>query len=336
MKTLLENLKGNKTVQKPIWLMRQAGRYLPEYRALRQEAGSFMKLCFTPKYAAEVTLQPIRRFGFDGAILFSDILVIPYALGQDLTFVDGEGPKLSGLQKNKINFTPDMLSPIYETLRLTKKELPSTTTLLGFCGAPFTVMLYALGGTSKNGFQQSLSYLHENTSFCEQFMAEIVEASAHYLQHQIDAGAEALQIFESWSALCPAEKFDDYVITPTQKLITKVKQKYPNVPIITMPRQAHFDQYNKIADRLSVAAISVDEAISLSDIKTLQKKKTVQGNLSNALLLHGGKAMLENAAAILEATKDGPFIFNLGHGVIKETPPEHVAELVHFVQGWRA
>lgn len=336
-KTLLQVLDGKQPSYTPIWLMRQAGRYLPEYRALRAQAGSFMQLCFNPHLASEVTLQPIRRFGMDGAILFSDILVVPYGLGFDLEFVEGEGPKLQTLEKTLPHFSAekffDRTQTIYQTLRLTKPQLPPHVTLIGFAGSPWTVACYLLGGKGADEFVGARLRAYRDQGFFKQLLAVLVEATAFYLVEQIKAGAEVLQLFDSWSGLVPAALYQDWVLEPTAALVAKIKAIDPNIPIIGFPRMSG-SKWPLYADVTKVDAISLDQTVDLALAQAQLPSNIFQGNLDPLLMQAEPEVLLAQARQLLASTKK-PFIFNLGHGLTPQVPPEHVAALVHFVQGYR-
>lgn len=338
-KPILNILQGKKSSHSPIWLMRQAGRYLPEYRELRSKAKNFLNLCLNSEWAAEITLQPIRRFGFDAAIIFADILLVPMALGAGLEFKEGEGPVLELIDNQKrieqLNYDNAKVLPVYETLQRVKKELPQQTALIGFCGAPWTVACYMIDGNSKGGFVTSKRWVAEKSPLLDSLIATLVDASEKYLCHQIEAGAEILQIFDSWGGLLRGEDFTRYVVAPTAELVARMKRKYPHIPIIGFPREASQADYLAYADKTGIDAMSIDYDLPLDFAKkTLQPIKTLQGNLHPDLLVQGGDAMRKSAENILRVM--GPHhIFNLGHGVVPQTPPEHVAELVKIVQGFQ-
>jgi len=337
-KPILDIIAGKTPEQIPIWLMRQAGRYLPEYRKLRAQTGNFLDLCLTPKLAAEITLQPVKRFKLDAAILFSDILLIPYALGQKLEFREGEGPILEPLQNEKtlekLALDSTKLEPVYETQEIVKSHLPQQTTFIGFCGGLWTVAAYMIDGTSRNNFTQAKLWATEKPRLLDSLVKILLDASECHLCRQIKSGAEILQIFESWAGLLTGAEFDRWVIEPTRELISRVKRKHPYVPIIGFPRVAgaHYHDY---AVKTGIDVLSIDQTVSLDYAHAqLQPIKPLQGNLEPMLLVKGGKDMCHAAAAILE--KFGPrHIFNLGHGVLPETPPEHVNELVEFVHNFK-
>lgn len=338
MKNILSVLEGKKPEHCPIWLMRQAGRYLPEYRELRSKSGSFMQLCFTPAYAAEVTLQPIRRFGMDGAILFSDILVVPHGLGYALDFREGEGPQLESVGSTLPVFDKavffDRVRNIFETVRLTKAQLPPHVTMIGFAGSPWTVACYMLGGKGRDEFAQARARAAQDPLFFKDLLAVLVDATAFYLKEQVKAGAECVQLFDSWSGLVPDALFEDWVIEPTRQIVAQLKKDFPLLPIIGFPRKAatHVMPY---VQKTGVHAVSLDETVSLAGMQdALDAKIIVQGNLAPELMRGPEKDMLAAAERILSSAKR-PFIFNLGHGLTPEVPPDHVGALVRFVQGYR-
>jgi uroporphyrinogen decarboxylase len=322
--------------------MRQAGRYLPEYRDVRSKVASFLDLCLDPKLAAEVTLQPFRRFQFDAAIVFSDILIVPYALGQTVEFVEGEGPRLEPVSDGKAIASLDReaagkaLAPVYETIERVVAELPKTVPLIGFCGAPWTVATYMVeGGGSKDQAKARLFAYSDHASF-ERLIDLLVDVSAGYLVQQVKAGAQVLQVFDSWAGSLSEEGFDRWCIAPTRRLVERVKEESPGTPVIGFPRGAglHAERY---ARETGVDAIGCDTGQPLAFIKDrLQALVPVQGNLDPVLLVAGGKALDRRVQAILEALASGPFIFNLGHGILPETPLDHVARLVHLVKAGSA
>lgn len=335
-KPMLEALKGRVTPRTPIWLMRQAGRYLPEYRALRAEAGSFLNLCYNPSMAAEITLQPLRRYDFDAAILFSDILVIPHALGQGLAFVEGEGPQLPPLEKLSDIENLDMagfeqkLAPVYETIQILKRELAADKTLIGFAGAPWTIACYMLHGRGGGTFDRTRQMGAADPAGFQTFLMHIADVTARYLVSQIKNGADTVQLFDSWAGLVPDSDFESHIIAPTKHIIDKIRAAAPDVPIIGFPRQAgkHYAAY---AHETGISALGLDPQ---ADIQSMPKNICLQGNLDPEKLLAGGDTMRRAALDILQAAEGRPFVFNLGHGVIKETPPEHVAELAALVRSY--
>lgn len=323
-------------------MMRQAGRYLPEYRAVRSQAGSFLDLCFSPQLAAEVTLQPIRRFGFDAAILFSDILVIPHALGCKVDFVAGEGPRLEPLEdaaairamKKEINH--GALAPVYETIRRVKEELPSEVTFLGFCGAPWTVATYMIAGhgTSDQAPARLFAYLQPDAFAA--LIDVLVDASAAYLVEQFRAGVDAVQIFDTWAGVLPPEQFIRWSIEPTSRIITAVRKEIADAKIIGFPRGAG-TLLERYAAALPLDAIGLDWMIDKNFARErIQSRVAVQGNLDPLVLIAGGKALDAAVDAVLEAFAAGPFIFNLGHGITPDTPIAHVEQMIRRVRGGRA
>lgn len=338
-KKLLRVLAGETLSQPPIWLMRQAGRYLPEYRKVRAEAGSFLDLCYNPKLAVEVTVQPITRFGFDAAILFSDILVVPHGLGQDVWFVEGEGPKLTpildGASLGQLNLAgmAGRLAPVYQAVNDLTVALPRDVTLIGFSGAPWTVATYMVEGGSSRDFARTKGWAFADPEGFGAMIDLLVEAIAQHLCAQIEAGAEVVQLFDSWAGVLPDTAFRRWIIEPTRKIVTLVRQKHPDVPIIGFPRGAGV-YYPEYASVTGVTAVSLDTTVPTDwAAESLQPNLPVQGNLDPMLLLQGGQAMADGVSHILDDLKAGPYVFNLGHGIIKETPPAHVEQLVGLVRG---
>jgi len=340
-KRLLRALAREELERPPLWLMRQAGRYLPEYRALRARAGGFLELCLTPELAAEATLQPVRRFALDAAILFSDILMVPFALGQDVRFSENEGPLLEpvGGRVNAqlgLERLPERLAPVYEAIERVRLSLGPETALIGFVGGPWTVASYMVEGhTSRDFAAVKLLAFREPGEFAG-LLDLLVEASATHLIRQVAAGAEVLQIFDSWAAALGEREFDAWCIEPVRRIVLKVKAACPQVPIIGFPRGAGLG-YKRFVERTGVDAIGLDPAVPLDwAARELQPHAALQGNLDPLLLVAGGEAMRQASERILRSWGGGPFIFNLGHGVVQTTPPEHVATLVEIVRGWRA
>lgn len=337
-KPLLRVLAGERLTDPPVWLMRQAGRYLPEYRAIRQKADSFLSLCFNPELAAEVTLQPVRRFGFDAAILFSDILVVPHALGQRVTFEDGEGPRLdaladpAALQRLKREIDHEALAPVYETIARLKNKLPPAVTLIGFCGAPWTVATYMIagGGAAEQIPARLFAYRHPQAFAA--LIALLVEASTDYLARQFEAGVEAVQIFDSWAGVLPADEFRKWCIEPIARIVGALRHRVPGAKVIGFPRGAGTELPCYLA-AVAVDAVGLDWTIELSFARErIQPLWPVQGNLDPLALLAGGQALDRAVDAILEAFSGGPFIFNLGHGVLPDTPVAHVERLIERVR----
>jgi uroporphyrinogen decarboxylase len=341
-KPLLNALHGRPQPVPPIWLMRQAGRYLPEYRELRARAGSFLDLCFTPDFATEVTLQPIRRYSLDGAILFSDILVIPYALGQKLWFEEGVGPKLEPITTADAidaQLDPgglhDTLAPVYETLRRVRPELPAHTTMLGFAGAPWTVATYMVeGGTSKD-FATVKRWAYGDPESFGRLVDLLVDSTARYLIAQIEAGAEAVQLFDTWAGSLSAPAQRTWCLEPARRIVAQVKATHPTTPLIYFPKGAG-PLYEAYAAEVGANALGLDTGLPVAWARDhLQGQVAVQGNLDPQQLVAGGEQMRAAARDICAHLAGGPFVFNLGHGVVPQTPPEHVADLVATVRATR-
>jgi uroporphyrinogen decarboxylase len=342
IKPLLRALACERNASPPIWLMRQAGRYLPEYRAIREKAGSFLDLCFNPKLAAEVTLQPIRRFGFDAAILFSDILVIPHALGQRVTFEEGEGPKLealgepAALARLGAKLDQSVLAPIYETIARVRQDLPKDVALLGFCGAPWTVATYMIAGCGTADQSPARLFAYNYPQDFARLIDKLIDASASYLVRQFEAGVDAVQVFDTWAGVLPAGEFRKWCVTPVAQIIAAVRLRIPGAKVIGFPRGAATELENYL-DAVPVDAIGLDWMVELGFArKHVQSRCTVQGNLDPLVLLAGGGALDSAIDDILEAFGQGPFIFNLGHGILPSTPIAHVERLVARVRGARA
>ena len=337
-KPLIEALKGEVFDVPPIWLMRQAGRYLPEYRELRSKARDFLHFCYTPDMAIEATLQPIRRFGLDAAIIFSDILVIPDAMGQPVAFKEGKGPVLEALAdpsavgKLSVNAVVERLVPVYEALAGVKAGLPQDVALIGFCGAPWTLATYMVEGGSSKDFARIKSWAYGDREGFQKLIDMLVEATSAHLVAQVEAGAEALQIFDSWAGVLPDKAFWDWSIKPIKTIVERVKATCPGVPIIGFPNRAGV-LYEPFARETGVDAISIDASVPCDwAARALQRNVTVQGNLDPVMLITGGKPMEEAARAICAKLNEGAFVFNLGHGVLPSTPPDHVAALVDCVR----
>jgi uroporphyrinogen decarboxylase len=320
-------------------MMRQAGRYLPEYREVRQQAGSFLDLCFNPKLATEVTLQPVRRFQFDAAILFSDILVIPHALGQTVSFEAGEGPRLtplqdaSGLASLSKQADKNILAPIYETIGLVKAELAPEVALIGFCGAPWTVATYMIAGRGTPDQAPARMFAYRQPEDFAALIDILVEASADYLVQQFEAGVDAVQIFDTWAGVLPPEEFDRWCVQPTRRIVSGVRREVPDAKIIGFPRGAGTSLLRYI-EQVPVTAVSLDWRIDRSFAREqVQRRLPVQGNLDPLALLAGGPALDGAVDAVLEAFAARPFIFNLGHGILPETPIAHVEQMLKRVRG---
>lgn len=338
-KTLLRALSGETLPTPPVWLMRQAGRYLPEYRATRAQAGDFLSLCYTPDLAAEVTLQPIRRYGFDAAILFADILLIPDALGADLWFVTGEGPRLStitgpdGLKplKGKDDIH-DHLAPVYETVKILSRELPKETTLIGFAGAPWTVATYMIAGRGTPDQAPAHKLRQEDPATFDALINLLTDATIEYLSKQVEAGAEVVKIFDSWAGSLKGEAFDRYALEPAKKITQEMKQRFPGLPVIAFPREAG-DKYIGFAKAVGADCLALDTSVDATwAAQHLQKDGCVQGNLDPKLMITGGDALRQEARRILDALKNGPHIFNLGHGITPEADPENVHVLLEEIR----
>jgi uroporphyrinogen decarboxylase len=335
----LRVLAGQSEIIPPIWLMRQAGRYLPEYRAIRAKADSFLGVCFDPVLAAEVTLQPIRRFGFDAAILFSDILVVPHALGQCVTFVEGEGPRLDALENpdalkrlgREIDHT--QLAPVYETITRVRQELPPAVALLGFCGAPWTVATYMIAGCGTTDQHPARLFAYRHPSAFAQLIDLLTEASINYLVRQFAAGVDAVQIFDTWAGVLPTAEFQKWCIEPAARIVAQVRERIPGARIVGFPRGAG-TKLERYLGAVPVNAIGLDWMVDLGFAREhVQPRRPVQGNLDPLVLLAGGAALDRSIDMILEAFSHGPFVFNLGHGVLPETPIAHVERLVARVRG---
>lgn len=338
-KPLLRALAGERAPVPPIWLMRQAGRYLPEYRKIREQAESFLNLCFNPQLAAEVTLQPIRRFGFDAAIIFSDILVVPHALGQRVSFEVGEGPRLDALSDpdalRRLRAAIDHadLEPVYETIDLVKSQLPRAVALLGFCGAPWTLATYMIAGRGTADQLPARLFAYRHPRAFAELIDRLVEASADYLVRQFEAGADAVQIFDTWAGILPDDEFQRWCIEPAARIVAKVRNRVPGARVIGFPRGAGTRLARYLAG-VPVDAVGLDWMVEMSFAREhVQSERVVQGNLDPLALLAGGEALDRATDAILEAFGHGPFIFNLGHGVLPDTPIAHVERLVARVRG---
>jgi uroporphyrinogen decarboxylase len=334
----LRPFTGEAVEPPPMWLMRQAGRYLPEYRATRKEVGSFLDLCYNPKLAAEVTLQPIRRYGFDASILFSDILVVPDALGQHVTFAEGEGPRLDpiraveDLTRLSLSNTAEKFGRVWETVARLRQDLPRETALIGFCGAPWTVATYVVEGRGSTDQAEARGWAYRDPAGFGRLIDILTEASIGYLSGQVEAGADVLQIFDSWAGSLADDEFQRWVVLPTARIVNAMKSKYPHVPVIGFPRGAA-SQLKHFVDATGVDGVSCDTSCPLSVMQAVATGGTVaQGNLDPLLLVAGGHALDRRVDDILEAMSGKPFIFNLGHGIVPETPPEHVAQLVERVR----
>lgn len=341
-KPLIRALHGERQARPPFWLMRQAGRYLPEYQAVRARTRTFLEFCYSPELAAEVTLQPVRRFGMDAAIIFSDILVIPDALGQAVTFEAGRGPvlrpitavdDLGGFDADDLR---EYLAPIYEAIKLARAGLPPETALIGFAGAPWTIAAYMVEGGSSTQFERLKALAYGRPENFTQLIDRLVDAITVHLIAQIEAGAEALQIFDSWAGILPDVHFRRWSIAPTAAIVGRVKARYPDVPIIGFPNRCGL-LYGEYAAGTGVDAVSLDATVPLEWARDhLQGNTVLQGNLDPQMLVVGGGAMKQEITRILEAFGRGAHVFNLGHGILPTTPPDHVAELAAMIRGWKS
>lgn len=336
-KPLLNVLKGERNERPPVWLMRQAGRYLPEYRALRATKGGFLELCYDPASAAEVTLQPIRRFGFDGAILFSDILVIPHALGQTLWFEEGEGPRLApplvDAALNALQAAPERLQPVLETVQQVTNALPPQTTFLGFAGSPWTVATYMVAGQGSKDQAQARRMAYGDPSAFQAIIDAITHATVDYLSGQINAGVEAVQLFDSWAGSLSPAQFERWVIAPNAEIVSRLKALHPETPIIGFPKGAG-GKLPAYARETGVDALGLDETVDpVWAHASLPDGLPVQGNLDPLALIAGGAKLDAAIDRILVALGDRPHIFNLGHGILPDTPIDHVETLLARVRG---
>ena len=337
IRKLVETLKGTSQTIPPVWLMRQAGRYLPEYRETRAKAGGFLDLCYTPELAAEVTLQPIRRYGFDAAILFADILLVPDALGQPLGFYEGEGPRLAPIRSTaelaglKPQATRPKFDRVFETVARLRQDLPHDTTLIGFCGAPWTVATYMVAGSGSSDQADARGWAYRDPEGFQALIDLLTTVSIEYLSGQVKAGADVLQIFDTWAGSLPDEQFARWVTAPTKVMVTALKSRHPNVPIIAFPRGAAAQAARFVRDT-GVDGVSCDTSMPLSTMVDVARSTCVQGNLDPLLLVAGGAAMDARVDALKGALAGRPYIFNLGHGIVPQTPPEHVGRLVERVR----
>jgi uroporphyrinogen decarboxylase len=335
-RVVMNVLKGETVFPPPLWMMRQAGRYLSEYREARKKAGSFLDLCYNPDFAVEVTLQPIERFDFDASILFSDILVVPHALGRDLRFEEGRGPMMTPITAPEIAaLNGDMfhvnLEPVYETVRQLRRKLPGKTTLIGFCGAPWTVATYMIAGHGTPDQAPTRLFAYREPKAFAQLLKVLADHSAAYLIRQIEAGADAVQIFDSWSGILDEACFEAFCVAPVAEIVRQVRLVYPDVPIIGFPKGAG-TLYESYRHKTGVTALGLDWTVPMTAARALQKQGAVQGNLDPLRLTAGGDALSEGVGTILKGLGDGPLIFNLGHGITPETPVAHVEQMVKLVR----
>ncbi|MSP48482.1 MAG: uroporphyrinogen decarboxylase [Alphaproteobacteria bacterium] len=329
----LAPFKGIVRTRPPWWMLRQAGRYLPEYREVRSRSKDFLDLCFTPELAAEVTLQPIRRFGMDAAIVFSDILVIPHALGQSVSFLQGEGPKLEPIALERLESAGagERLAPVYETIRRVRAALPDETALIGFAGSPWTVATYMIEGGSSRDFAKIKQLAVSDPLTFARLIDRVVIATSDYLRRQVEAGVDALQLFESWGGVLSEPMFRQWVIEPTRRIVDDIRTTYPAIPIIGFPRAAGA-LIAAYAAETGVDAINLDPTVPVAWAKTAMESKVLQGNLDPMVLVAGGQALDDEVRRILDGFADRPFVFNLGHGIVPETPPDHVAHVAELLR----
>lgn len=339
-KTILRALAGETLPTPPIWMMRQAGRYLPEYRATRAQAGDFLSLCYTPDLAAEVTLQPIRRYGFDAAILFADILLLPQALGPKLWFAEGEGPRMETTTtmdqvralkpKEAIH---DTLAPVYETVRILSRELPRETTLIGFAGAPWTVATYMIAGRGSKD-QAAAHRLKDTDRVTFQALIDIIsDSTVDYLSAQIEAGAEVVKLFDSWAGSLKGQDFEDFAVKPAARIISALKARHPEVPVIAFPREGG-NGYIGFAAKTGADCVAVDDSVTPEwAAEHVQKDGCVQGNLASHHMVTGGEHLVRETRRVVEAFRKGPHIFNLGHGITPDANPDNVQLMIDTVRG---
>lgn len=340
-KSVLDVLDHQRRMPPPVWMMRQAGRYLPEYRALREKVDDFLKLCLTPELASEITLQPVRRFGLDAAILFCDILIVPHALGQSVRFGAGGGPQLdriadrNGLARLRHELDHEQLAPVYQTIAEVKARLAPEVTLLGFCGAPWTVASYMVAGSGVVDQQPARLFAYTDPDGFGQLIDQLVDASASYLIRQFQAGADAVQIFDTWAGILPRRELERWCIEPTRRLIAEVRRQVPGARIIAFPRGIGTNLVRYV-EEVPIDAIGLDWTVDPVLVRdAIQWRVPVQGNLDPLVLVAGGEALDRAIDRILEAFSDGPFIFNLGHGILPQTPVAHVERMLARVRGMR-
>ncbi len=339
-KTILRALKGEVLPTPPIWMMRQAGRYLPEYKATRAQAGDFLSLCYTPDLAAEVTLQPIRRYGFDAAILFADILLIAQAMGAKLWFAEGEGPRLSTVTTpaelaalRPVDEIHATLAPVYETVRILSRELPSETTLIGFAGSPWTVATYMIGGRGSPDQGAAHALKASDRATFQGLIDRLTEATVEYLSMQVQAGAEVVKLFDSWAGSLKGQDFQDFAVEPAKQIIAALKARHPGLPIIAFPREAG-QGYIGFAKATGADCVAIDNSVTPEwAAANVQVDGCVQGNLDPSHMVTGGEAMDAAVRHVVRAFAGGPHIFNLGHGITPEADPANVARMIAVVRG---
>ncbi|MGD9919149.1 MAG: uroporphyrinogen decarboxylase [Paenirhodobacter sp.] len=338
-KTILRALRGETLPTPPVWMMRQAGRYLPEYRATRAKAGDFLSLCYDSELAAEVTLQPIRRYGFDAAILFADILLLPQALGVDLWFETGEGPRMTTVTTpaelaalKAHDDVHDTLAPIYETVRILRRELPAETTLIGFAGAPWTVATYMIAGRGTRDQGPAHALKAADRATFAGLIDLLTEATIAYLSQQIEAGAEVVKLFDSWAGSLKGQDFEDFAVAPAARIITALKARFPHVPVIAFPREAG-EGYIGFAKKTGADCVAIDNSVTPEwAAAKVQIDGCVQGNLDPKHMVTGGPALVEATRHVVEAFRGGPHIFNLGHGITPDADPENVALMIETIR----
>jgi len=336
---IMKALVGERQQTPPVWLMRQAGRHLPEYRAVRERAGDFLTLCYTPELAAEVALQPVRRYGFDAAILFADILLIAQALGADLRFVDGEGPRLSVISTaadvealNPPDAVREKLSPVYETLRILSRELPQETATIGFAGAPWTVAAYMIAGRGVPGQGPAHRLKDGDRATFDQLIDRIATATVEYLSAQIEAGAQAVKLFDSWAGSLNPGDFRDCAVAPVKGIVAQLKVRHPETPVIVFPREAR-KSYAGFAKATGADCVALDDSVPLDWAAAhVQTDGCIQGNLSPRHLVSGGRVLIEETRAIVRTFRGGPHIFNLGHGITPDADPRNIHAMLEAVR----
>jgi len=339
-KTILRALKGETQAVPPVWMMRQAGRYLPEYRATRAQAGDFLSLCYNSELAAEVTLQPIRRYGFDAAILFADILLIGQALGVKLWFAEGEGPRMETVTDGAgvAALRPaaevhETLAPIYETLKILTRELPRETTLIGFAGAPWTVATYLVAGRGTKGQGPAHDFIARDRAGFAALISVVEAATVEYLSAQVEAGAEVVKLFDSWAGSLKGQDFDDFALKPAARIIAALKARHPGLPVIAFPREAG-ERYVGFARATGADCVALDNSVSADwAAEHVQKDGCVQGNLAPHHMVEGGAALTAETKRIVKAFSNGPHIFNLGHGITPDANPDNVQRMIDAIRG---
>ena len=339
-KTILRALKGETQAVPPVWMMRQAGRYLPEYRATRAQAGDFLSLCYNPELAAEVTLQPIRRYGFDAAILFADILLIGQALGAKLWFAEGEGPRMETVTDaagvaalRPAAEVHETLAPIYETLKILTRELPRETTLIGFAGAPWTVATYLVAGRGTKDQGPAHDFIARDRAGFAALISVLEAATVEYLSAQVEAGAEVVKLFDSWAGSLKGQDFDDFALKPAARIIAALKARHPGLPVIAFPREAG-ERYVGFARATGADCVALDNSVSADwAAEHVQKDGCVQGNLAPHHMVEGGAALTAETKRIVKAFSNGPHIFNLGHGITPDANPDNVQRMIDAIRG---